>query len=485
MKKQRNIAKLKRVSDFEILALFIFILSYQKSYQILYNKYTIIMDGDDMEIKKEILEQIDNHYMHDDTNKIVRCALDKNKISEIVRDKEIGERLLYNFSNNIETLPVKDQKSSGRCWIFAGCNVLREAICKKYNLEDFELSQNFIAFYDKLEKCNYIMECLIELKDEDDDNRERYHILTRGIEDGGQWDLFVNIVNKYGIVPKEVMNETYQSSNTSEVNDLLNRKLRQFNARIKNTNDNLDYLKSLYLEDIYRILTDCFGLPTNKFDFEYTDKDKKYHIIKDLTPLEFYKKYTDINVDDYVSIINAPTKDKPFNKTYTVKYLGNVIEGKNILYLNLPMEEFKSLVVKQLEAKEVVWFGSDCSKDADRADGLFDDLSFNYNDTFKTDFSMTKEDMLDNYESAMNHAMVITGVNLDRNIPTKWKIENSWGEQVGDKGYYVASDTWFEKYVYQAVINKKYLSSEQLEELKLKPVELKPWDPMGTLALLN
>lgn len=433
-----------------------------------------------MDIKEEVLKEIRNHYDHDDTNKIVRRALASNKIREIVREDN-NSNLLDNFSLNIETLPVTEQKASGRCWIFAGCNVLREAICKKYNLDNFELSQNFIAFYDKLEKCNYIMESLIELKDRDDD-RERYHILSRGIEDGGQWDMFVNIVNKYGIVPKSVMDEVYQSSNTSEINELLNRKLRQFNGRIKNTKENLEYLKSLYLEDIYRILADCFGVPPVKFNFEYTDKDKKYHIIKDLSPLEFYKKYTDIDVNDYVSIINAPTKDKPFDKTYTVKYLGNVVEGKKILYLNLSMDDFKSLVIKQLEAKEVVWFGSDCSKDSDRVNGIFDDKSFNYNDTFKTDFSMSKEEMLDNLDSSMNHAMVITGVNLDEGVSTKWKIENSWGEKVGKKGYFIASDSWFDKYVYQAVINKKYLSHEQLEELKLKPVELKPWDPMGTLA---
>ncbi len=435
-----------------------------------------------MEIKEEILKEMHNHYGHDDTNKIVRRALNNHKISEIVREKAHSSSLLNNFSLNIETLPVTEQKASGRCWIFAGCNVLREAICKKYNLENFELSENYLAFYDKLEKCNYIMEALIELKDRDSDDRERYHLLTRGIEDGGQWDLFVNIINKYGIVPKSVMEETFQSSNTNEINKLINRKLRQFNARILNSKENLEYLKSLYLEDIYRILCDCFGMPPQKFNFEYTDKDKKYHIIKDITPKEFYEKYTDVDVNDYVSIINAPTKDKPFDKTYTVKYVGNVIEGNKVLYLNLAIEDFKKLIIKQLEAKEVVWFGCDCSKDASRMDGIYDDKSFNYNDTFKTDFYMTKEEMLENGESSMNHAMVITGVNLDEGKATKWKIENSWGDKIANKGYFIASDSWFDKYVYQAVINKKYLTKEQLNELKLKPVELKPWDPMGTLA---
>ena len=435
-----------------------------------------------MEIKKEILEEINNNYIQGIENKTVRCALVNNKIRNIMRNKEKEGKLLFNFSLNLDTLRVVDQKNSGNSFIYAGCNVLRESICKKYNLEDFELSQSFISFYDKLEKCNYIMECLAQLKDRDIDDRERYHLLTKGVQDGGQWDLFVNIINKYGIVPKTVMSDTYQSYNPSEVNHLLNRKLRQFNAKILSNKDNLQFLKSLYLDEIYRILASCYGLPPKQFDFEYTDKDKKYHIIKDITPLQFYLEYTDIDVNDYVCIINAPTKDKPLNKTYTVKYLGNVIEGNKVLYLNLSIEELKKLVIKQLQAKEVVFLGCDIEKAMDEVDGVFDDMSFNYYDTFKTDFFMTKEEVLDNYESTINHTVVITGVNLDGDRTTKWKIENSFGDKVGNKGYFVASDTWFDKYAYQVVINKKYLSQEQLEELKLEPIELKPWDPLGTLA---
>lgn len=435
-----------------------------------------------MEIKKEILEEINNNYIQGIENKTVRCALVNNKIRNIMRNKEKEGKLLFNFSLNLDTLRVVDQKNSGNSFIYAGCNVLRESICKKYNLEDFELSQSFISFYDKLEKCNYIMECLVQLKDRDIDDRERYHLLTKGVQDGGQWDLFVNIINKYGIVPKTVMSDTYQSYNPSEVNHLLNRKLRQFNAKILSNKDNLQFLKSLYLDEIYRILASCYGLPPKQFDFEYTDKDKKYHIIKGITPLQFYLEYTDIDVNDYVCIINAPTKDKPLNKTYTVKYLGNVIEGNKVLYLNLSIEELKKLVIKQLQAKEVVFLGCDIEKAMDEVDGVFDDMSFNYYDTFKTDFFMTKEEVLDNYESTINHTVVITGVNLDGDRTTKWKIENSFGDKVGNKGYFVASDTWFDKYAYQVVINKKYLSQEQLEELKLEPIELKPWDPLGTLA---
>ena len=434
------------------------------------------------EIKLENLEVMHDNYENDTINQIVRNALDNNSIKNIVKVKKEEQNVLHNFSINLDTLKVANQKASGRCWIFAGCNVIREVSAKKYNLKNFELSQSYIAFYDKLERSNYIMNTLIDLKDRDIDDRERYHILTTGLEDGGQWDMFVNIVNKYGIVPKAVMDETYQSSNSSEVNYLLNRKIRQFASVIPTYEDDLISLKNLYLEDIYRILVDCYGSIPKVFDFEYTTKDKEYHIIKGLTPLKFYQDYSGIDLNDYISIINSPTKDKPFNKTYTVKYLGNVIEGSGVLYLNLDIDTFKEKVLAQLKDNTPVWFGSDCSKAFDREKGIFDDKLFNYNDPFKTDFTMDKSNLLDYYEAAMNHAMVLTGVNIENEVPTKWKIENSWGEEKGDKGYYVASASWFDKYVFQAVINKKYLTSSEVALLQEEPTVLKPWDPMGTLA---
>jgi bleomycin hydrolase len=212
------------------------------------------------------------------------------------------------------------------------------------------------------------------------------------------------------------------------------------------------------------------------------DKNKEYHIVKDILPLEFYNNYVGDVLKNYVSIINAPTEDKPFNKSYTVDYLGNVIDGKDITYLNLNMKDFKELVLTQLKNKELVWFGSDCSNYGDRSKGNWDDKLFTYNESFEIDFNLTKEESLLYRHSAMNHAMVLTGVNIVDNKPTKWKIENSWGSDVANKGYYMCSDTWFDRFVYQAVIDKKYLSDEQKKQLKGKPIHLNPWDPMGTLA---
>lgn len=434
------------------------------------------------EIKKENLENIENEYKKDITNTIARRALVKSKISDITKVNEQTEFTRNMFSINLKTLPVTNQKRSGRCWIFAGCNVIREKIAEKYNLKDFEISQNYIAFYDKLEKCNYLLESIISLKNSPKDDRTLDYLLSTGVQDGGQWDLFVNIVNKYGVVPKNAFPETFQSSNTNEIDGLLNKYIHKFAYDIRNNEENIEARKEKSIKEIYSILCSCFGIPPKTFTFEYVDKDKKYNIIKDLTPMKFYKEIVPINLDDYVSIINSPTDDKPFGKTYTVDYLGNVIEGNEVLYLNLEIERLKELAINQLKDGETVWFGSDCGKAGDREGGVWDDATFDIDTLFKINSQMSKGAMLDTRESAMNHAMVITGVNLDNETPTKWKIENSWGDEVADKGYYVATDSWFTKYVYQVVVNKKYLTKEERESLKAEKIRLKPWDPMGTLA---
>lgn len=434
------------------------------------------------EISKENLESIEKEYLSELGYTITRRALVKNKISDLIRVNEQTEFTRNMFSIDLKTLPVTDQKSSGRCWIFAGCNIIREKIAKKYNLKDFELSQNYIAFYDKLEKCNYLLENIISLKDKEKDDRTLDHLLSVGIQDGGQWDLFVNIINKYGLVPKSVFPETFQSSNTREIDNLLNKYIRKFAFEIRTNSEDIDNKKEKYMENIYKILCSCFGVPPKNFSFEYVDKDGKYNIIKDLTPISFYQEIAQVNLDEWVSIINSPTEDKPFNKAYTVDYIGNVIEGNEILYLNLEIERLKQLAIQQLKDGEPVWFGSDCSKDGDRENGIWDDHSFDIDTLFQIDSKMTKGAMLDTRESSMNHAMVITGVNLDGDIPTKWKIENSWGDEKADKGYYMATDTWFTKFVYQIVVNKKYLTEEERNTLCTNRIRLKPWDPMGTLA---
>lgn len=428
-----------------------------------------------------------NEYENCKKHKVLRHALVKNSLLEVSANQDDIKDYDFNFSINIKTLPAANQKASGRCWIFAATNFLREIIAKECNLSSFELSQSYIAFYDRLEKVNYTLEAIIELLDKDYDDRTLSFILANGIGDGGQWDMFVNLVNKYGLCPKNAFPETATSSGTRETNSLINFNIRKFasDAKLAYEKEGLAKVRELkdqLLKNVYFLLIDAYGVPPKEFDFEYTDKDDNYHIEKGFTPLSFKEKYIGGALNDYVSIINAPTKSKPFNKTYTVQYLGNVAGGKVVTHLNLSMDRLKELILSQLKDNTIVWFGSDVSFYGDRPLGIWDDHRFDTLTPFDMEWKMDKGESLDYRASQMNHAMCITGVNLKDDKPTKWKIENSWGTDVAKNGYYIMSDTWFDQFVYQAVVNKKYLNEVERKALEEKPIMLKPWDPMGSLA---
>ena len=437
-------------------------------------------------ISFEQLNEMKLHYQNKPMQKALSRVIVKNELQGLFEKLEVKPSIQFKFSHEIKTMPVTYQKQSGRCWLFAGLNVLREIVAKDLGMKEFELSQNYVAFYDKLEKINYFIEVMDDFLTCDQDDRTLQHILKTGIQDGGQWDMFVSLIEKYGVVPKEAMVETQSSSNTRFMNQLINIKLRQYaaNARhlvLDQKEDEIPALKHQTLDELYTFLVTNFGMPPQVFDLEYM-KDDTYQIIKGLSPQNFYKNYLKDILKDYVSIIHAPTKDKPFMKTYTVQYLGNVIGGKPIKYLNLEMDDMKELVLKQLQNNELVWFGADVSRFGDREAGIWDDNQFDYDEMLEMSLYMTKEDELDYAMSSMNHAMVITGVNLDDQKPNRFKIENSWGDKNGNKGYYLMTDSWFDRYVYQAVIHKNYLTKEQLEAWDQKPITLKPWDPMGSLA---
>ena len=437
-------------------------------------------------ITKERLQQLQESYNDNPIQKVLRHALAKNPLMDIAYVAESQLETNFKFSIDLETLPVTNQKSSGRCWLFAGLNVLREVAAKKYNVSNIEFSQNYLAFYDKYEKINFFIEAIDDFLDCDQDDRTLKHLLAQGIQDGGQWDMFVNLINKYGLVIKEAMPETHSSSNSAYMNRLINIQLRKYayTARELFQSGKPSEIKSLKedtLARLYDFLATTLGLPPKSFDFEYVDKVKNYHLLKNQNPLDFYKALNH-NLDDYVSIINAPTKDKPFNKNYTIQYLNNVVGGKNINHLNVEMSRLEELILAQLNDKEVVWFGSDVAFFGDRESGIWDDTAYDFDSAFDMSFRMNKEARLDYLQGAMNHAMVITGVNLEDGKPTKWKIENSWGEDKASKGYYLMRNTWFSEHVYQGVVHKKYLTKSELDTYNSQPIVLKPWDPMGSLA---
>ena len=426
-------------------------------------------------------------YAADPMRQLATLSLSKHDLNEVSYSPADGFAMTHTFSLEIPTLPVTDQQRSGRCWLFAAANILRESIAKKLNLESFELSQSYLAFWDKFERCNYFLESMIETAALPTDDRTVSFLLGTGVHDGGQWEMFANIVRKYGVVPKAAFNETYQSSHTAAMNAVMNRNLKICAARLRKlaasgaSSEDLQAEKERMLRVIYAFLCSCYTEPPKCFDFEYVDKEKLFHAERSLTPMTFYEKYLGDLLDRMVSIIHAPTADKPFNRTFTIRFLGNVVGGRPICHLNLHMDEFKAAIIRQLEAGKVVWFGSDVGKFGEREKGVWDDRSFKASLLTGLDLEISKEDALDYRYSAMNHAMVITGVNLVDGKPNRWKIENSWGDKNGEKGYYVCSDSWFDQYVFQAAVEREYLGN-LAAFADQAPIELAPWDPMGTLA---
>ncbi|MCD7946026.1 MAG: C1 family peptidase [Clostridiales bacterium] len=437
------------------------------------------------------LEQFEARFDAQRANRVAMNAVTENGLTKSAKRREAAQRDVHTFSVSLNQGDITNQKQSGRCWMFAALNTMRFEVIRKYKLSrDFELSQAYLFFYDKLEKSNYFLENVLETLDEPASGRLVSFLLQAPVGDGGQWDMLCNLVRKYGVVPKTAYPESVASSGSREMDAYLTEKLREDACILRKhyaAGADLADLrgeKEGMLEEIYRLLCICLGKPPKRFDFEYRDTDNAFHRETGLTPQSFYAKYVGLVLDDYVSLINAPTADKPFGCSYTVRFLGNVKEGKPVRYLNLEIGELKKAAIAQLKDGEPVWFGCDVGKRSERSDGILDLDVYGLEDLLDTRFTMTKGERLDYGQSLMTHAMVFQGVNLDENgQPNRWRVENSWGKDPGKGGYYVMTDRWFDEYMYQVVVNKKYLTDEQLSAYNADPIELEPWDPMGSLAL--
>ena len=393
------------------------------------------------------------------------------------------------FSLDLTKDKVSDQKASGRCWMFAALNTFRHKMIAGFQLEDFELSQANTFFWDKYEKSNWFLEQVIATADQELTSRKVKFLLDTPQQDGGQWDMVVSLFKKYGVVPKSVYPESISSSNSRELNQILNKLLRQDAQILRELraegaeSSELQTKKEELLQEVFNFLAMNLGLPPRQFDFSYRDKDNHFHSESGLTPLTFYQKYVDLKLDDYVSIINAPTADKPYGRSYTVEMLGNVVGSKPVRYLNVEMDRLKELAIAQMQAGETVWFGSDVAQSSNRKAGVMAEGMHDFTASMDIRLTQDKAGRLDYSESLMTHAMVLTGVDLDENGKAKkWKVENSWGEKVGNKGYFVASDAWMNEYTYQIVVRKEFLTAAELAAYEAEPLVLSPWDPMGALA---
>ena len=422
--------------------------------------------------------------------RLARNAAVRGDVMDLAMDWEAFRKIDHTFSEMVSgQMKVTSQKSSGRCWGFAGLNLFRIYLGRKYNIKQFEFSQNYFMFCDKLEKSNYFLENIIKTVNEPKDGRLIMHLLTDPVEDGGQWHMFTNLIEKYGVLPQSEMPESYQSSQSMRMNRMITRKLRGFAKDLRTAHEKRADIKELramkdnMLRTVYQMLTISLGTPPEKFDWQIRDKDKKFHRFENLTPKIFFEDHVGLNLKDYVCLINCPMSDKTFNEVYTVDYLGNVVGGEIVRYLNLPSERLKETAASSIKDDHPVWFGCDVGKHFHRNLGVMDMDIFDYELFYSTDFPMTKADRLEFGDSQMTHAMLFTGVDLDgKGRPRKWRVENSWGDKRGDKGYDIMTDSWFDEYNYEVVVHKKYITKDEFSVYQKEPVILPPWDPMGALA---
>nr|QBK92968.1 MAG: aminopeptidase [Pithovirus LCPAC403] len=445
-------------------------------------------------ISPEKLGQFKAKFENNAWNRVMQNVISKNNIEDLVINRDQVSKDQKIFSKQLEPrVKVTDQKASGRCWLFAALSVVRRKVIKKYNLDPgFELSQSYLFFWDKLEKMNFNLECIMELHELDINSRLVNKILCDPVSDGGQWDMFVNLVHKYGVVPKSAFDETYHSDNSRSMNSLLITKFKEaalkVRALMKKSEKEARKYKEDFIQFVYDTLRKMLGTPPTHFVWEYIDKDKKYYRVEVNSPQQFFSENVSLILDDYVCLIHDPRSEHNYYKLYTVQYLGNVLGGHPVKYLNVPIESMKDVTLASLKGDDAVWFGNDVGKE--KFNKVMRCGIKQYGELLGTTFNMSKEDRLNTGDSVMTHAMVFSGFNLVKSerkeFVSRLEVENSWGKKFGDDddGYYTMSIDWFTEYVYEVVIHKKYATSEMMTALESKNITvLPPWDPYGALAL--
>lgn len=417
---------------------------------------------------------------------------------EVCLQRQTVQDSAHVFQHTIpaEGKPVTNQKNSGRCWIFSCLNVLRLPFIKKFNLEEFEFSQSYLFFWDKVERCNYFLNAFVETAQQNEpvDGRLMQFLLSNPSNDGGQWDMLVNLIEKYGLIPKKCFPESHTSEATRRMNDILNHKMREYCLRLRNmvssgcTKEEISVAVDTMIEEVYRVVSICVGSPPETFTWEFRDKEKTYHKIGPVTPQDFYREHVKplYNVEDKICLVNDPRPQNPFGKLFTVQFLGNMVEGRKTLYNNQSIEVLKKLAAASIKDGEAVWFGCDVGKHFQGKLGINDMNIFDHDLVFGLSVkNINKAERLIFGDSMMTHAMALTAVTEKDDQEgeyEKWRVENSWGDDRGNKGYLIMTDEWFSEYVYEVVVDKKHVPEDVLEVLKQDPVVLPAWDPMGALA---
>ncbi|RRK10528.1 aminopeptidase [Lactiplantibacillus garii] len=433
-------------------------------------------------LTKTALAALRAKHAEDQVAPVLTRAITKNGIKAASFDNQAASRLDRTFSVEVPTGKVSNQKHSGRCWEFALLNTLRHKFATKYHVKDFELSQNYLFFWDKIERANIFYRNVEQTARQPISDRLVQFLFDNPGEDGGQWAMAASLVQKYGVVPASAMPETYNTNNTAEFQEVLSRKLRKDGLKLRQLVMNgaseaeLQSLEKSMLQEVYRMAAYSFGEPPLTFDLEYRDDNHKYHRTADITPQQFYQDYFDTDLDDYVVVTNSP--DKPLNQLYSLPDEDNVIGGKPIEFLNVDMGVLTDVAVQQLKSGETIWFGNDVLRQMDRKLGYLDAHLFESAKMFGINGHLTKAQRLLTGEGEVSHAMTLTGVDLVDDTPTKWKVENSWGTENGDQGYFVMTQDWFNEYVYEVVVHKHFLAPEFQALLNEPARRLPAWDPL-------
>jgi bleomycin hydrolase len=436
------------------------------------------------EISKAEMDKIRSGFKKDAYTKAMQNALSSNDITKLAWNRENAGTTDQLFTYRVDVSGITDQKSSGRCWMFSSLNIFRPMAMKKFNVSEFEFSESYLYFYDLLEKSNLFLNNMENSAALPIDDQKVKWYLRPPVDDGGQWINFVNLVKKYGLVPKEAMGETNSSENTSLLTKFINTKLREDALEIRELKQAKADQKKLaarkveMLSEIYRMLALNLGEPPTEFQWRYKNKDKKIAEAKIYTPQSFMAEvFGDTKLDDYVMIMNDPSR--PFWKHYEVENYRNTAEGNNWHYVNLPNEVIKEFCITSIKNNEALYASCDVGKQLRREVGILDVDNFDYESVYGVKFGMNKAQRIETGESGSSHGMALIAVDVDaQQKPVKWQFENSWGPTAGEKGYLTFTDAWFNEYMFRFVVNKKYLTDKVLEIYSQKPEMLPPWDPM-------
>ena len=431
-------------------------------------------------ISADMLKEISKGYAGTAADKALRNALNTTSITVLAENADNLAMIDTHFSDKVKTRGITDQKSSGRCWLFSGLNVLRARMIDKFDLGDFTFSQNYIFFYDQLEKANLFLQGVIDTRDLPFEDRKVDWLFANPIGDGGQFTGVSNLIMKYGLVPADVMPETLSANSTSAMSTQVKNLLRQDGLKLRaaGRKDDLQAMKTDMLKDVYHILALCLGVPPTEFEWTRYDSKGEFVSSKVYTPKSFYEEFIGADLENnYIMVMNDPTRE--YGKVYEIDYDRHVYDGQNWVYVNLPIERIKEMAIASIKDNTAMYFSCDVNKFLNRSKGVADLNNFDYDSLMGVEYTMDKRERIMTHASGSTHAMTLMAVDLDASgKPKKWMVENSWGAASGYKGHIIMTDEWFNEYMFRLVLEKKYVPADVLKMLEQKPVLLPAWDPM-------